>query len=104
MESPFASLHLVNFAQRGERQRVEVNGEAVVVTLDPGGVQGAQEHPVGADERTPEHSHARIGLLDRGIGGAQQFGVALRLVRPREIRSLAWSGSFQTSIPARAAP
>ena len=38
-------------AQRGERQGVEVDGQAVVVALDPGGVEGAQEDAVGADER-----------------------------------------------------
>jgi hypothetical protein len=64
---------------------VEVHGQAVVVALDAGGVEGAQEGAVGADERAGEHGNVRVRLLDRRIGGPQDGGVALGLFGPGEV-------------------
>ena len=54
-------LGFVDRAQRGEREVVEVHGQAVVVALDAGRVERAQEDAVGADERA-RRAPARCGF------------------------------------------
>ena len=78
-------LGFADRAQRAECEVVEVNGQPVVVALDAGGIEGAQEDPVGAHERAREHRHAGGDLLDRGVRSAQDRGVALRFFRAGEV-------------------
>ena len=59
--------------------------QTVVVALDAGCVERAQEDAVGAHERAGEHLHARVGLLDRGVGRTQDGGVVLGFFRAREV-------------------
>src|SRR5256885_2152250 len=58
-------LCFMDRAQRGERKRVEMYGEPVVVAPYAGGVQCSQELAVGANERACKHGDSFVRLLDR---------------------------------------
>ncbi len=62
-----------------------MHGQAVVVALDPGGIEGPQEDAVGADEGAREYRNVRVRLLDRRVGGSQDRGVALGFFRAGEV-------------------